>query len=465
MDAGKDFRVRRGYERYFYSVYRPIIYTAQSNDSDVAFARGELYIEEIWDSGNFVSTGILLDGYGTPMNPNTYQFNVMEHCRHFVGKSDFLDNSGGGAQYTAQDECKRFYLRMWAVRYSGVTANALYDDDDGAVDGRTFIGVDCTTHDTQAYEPNDRHGNICNLVMGDNGWVLPKNHQLLTEMPPGSFNNPVQTINMDEDQDNSLYTLFHLNKNHDKAAVVYMGYKDDTFVGYVSAFPIMTSQYFRIPLHPRQIEKKLLQWNGAVSNMMVDASGVLQVDKIAVYIYNYGTISGLIAKPESYDYTSGVQSTDVFWFNITEKKNDGHCNKTKFIFKNHLGGYDFFNCYGTISKSVSVSGQEYDRYNGIASTYIPQQAHNTKMLWTSRDDEYSVFSQPLNKEKADWLADLVSSSQVWVEEVLKDGQYYNKIRVPIIIEPGTYKLHNTEDSNHFIQFKYKKSSARTTQRN
>ena len=202
---------------------------------------------------------------------------------------------------------------------------------------------------------------------------------------------------------------------------------------------------------------------GSALNLLVDVAGNLVADKLSVFVLSQdssGTAPNVF--PRSYSEANAFQAK-WYHFGLTEEKNDGHCQKTKFIFKNHLGGYDFFNCYGTISKSVSTDGQEMQSHYGL-SGYSPSQQHTRKMLWTQREDEFSVFSQPLTTEKANWLADLIASPQVWVEEVIQDAYPQSRRKIPVIIEPGSYQLHTTEDSVHFIQFKYTKSQRRTTQR-
>ena len=469
--GGATIRIHRDIDRYWKSVYRPILCSAKHTDNDVAYCRAELYIESIWDSGNFVSTGILIDGHEVNNQSGIYYFNLMEHCRHFVGDSFFLNNSTHTFQLPAQDECKRFYLQIWPVRYSGTIVNALWDDYMDSVQSNIFAGVSCTTHDTQAYEANDHNFNICSLVLGDNGWLQPLHHQLLTEMPGGDLQHPIQTINRYEDHDVALYTIFNVDKTlsggYDTPYIMYYAFLGGVFQGLINMQPTLVSEFHKISLHPDEIEAKWLQYTGSALNLFVDASGNLICDKVGVYPLNYST-GGHVGPTEDDGFGGSVSK--MWFFDYTEEKNDNHCQKTKFVFKNHLGGYDWFNCYGTITKKVKVSGTEYDQYFE-GESYQPSQAHSGQMLWTEREDEWSVFSQPLTTEKADWLADLVVSPKVWIEERLISAQYAGvpgqnqNIRIPVIIKTGSYKLHTTEDNVHYMEYKYKKSQPRTTQRN
>ena len=250
---------------------------------------------------------------------------------------------------------------------------------------------------------------------------------------------------------------------YDKFIVYYMAHLNGSFVGMTTIEPTVTSTFFKISLHPDRIEQEYLMNTGSALNLFVDASGNLVADTISVFAIaedSSSTVQSLY--PLSYSEENGLKAK-WYHFGLTEEKNEGHCQKTKFIFKNHLGGYDFFNCYGTISKSVSTDGQEMESHYGL-SGYSPSQQHTRKMLWTQREDSFNVFSQPLTTEKANWLADLIASPQVWVEEVIQDATSYSRRKIPVIIEPGSYNLHTTEDSVHFIQFQYTKSQRRTTQR-
>ena len=92
-------------------------------------------------------------------------------------------------------------------------------------------------------------------------------------------------------------------------------------------------------------------------------------------------------------------------------------------------------------------------------------------LWGSRKDTFSVFTQKVTKEYAVWLEELISSPQVWVVEDIKDFQntspqlgYENKGLVAINIIKGSYKVFNTENNMHYIEFKYTLSENTITQK-
>tara|TARA_B110000444_G_scaffold259528_1_gene303532 strand:- start:16069 stop:17454 length:1386 start_codon:yes stop_codon:yes gene_type:complete len=458
-----NFTLYRNINRYWKSVYRPILCSVRSTDADIAFCRGEIMIEQTWGSGTYTATGIVIDGHAKLKYTGVYEFNLMDHCRHFVSNGDFMEQSISNFQLSAETEAYRFKIVMWPVRYSGVLQNALYDDLPDVVESNVFIGVGATTHDMQLYNASHNLQDIDSLVLGDNGWINPPIHSFLTEMPTGTLNSPVQVMNRNEDRSNGLYTLASIDSVYDKFIVYYMAHLNGSFVGMTTIEPTVTSTFFKISLHPDRIEQEYLMNTGSALNLFVDASGNLVADTISVFAIaedSSSTVQSLY--PLSYSEENGLKAK-WYHFGLTEEKNEGHCQKTKFIFKNHLGGYDFFNCYGTISKSVSTDGQEMESHYGL-SGYSPSQQHTRKMLWTQREDSFNVFSQPLTTEKANWLADLIASPQVWVEEVIQDATSYSRRKIPVIIEPGSYNLHTTEDSVHFIQFQYTKSQRRTTQR-
>ena len=77
--------------REFLSAYRPIDIWAYISDSDVAYLRAELYMEKDYGQNNFISTGVLINGYEQNQDaggfPGVYAFNAMEFVRHYVGKA------------------------------------------------------------------------------------------------------------------------------------------------------------------------------------------------------------------------------------------------------------------------------------------------------------------------------------------------------------------------------------------
>ena len=215
-------------------------------------------------------------------------------------------------------------------------------------------------------------------------------------------------------------------------------------------------------------------------NSIIDNSGDLVADRVTATVEFHSSVGMERRSP----------SITVNW---TDKINDGNCRRTRFVFMNMRGHLDWFHCYGTVKKSVSVSGSTYERLTtmdrGVNDSFNRMKpAHQNQNLQTSRKDEYSVFSQPLTTDWAEWLQELITSPMVWIDEfrygtetnifnpnnstlitpdnvveVAKPHLHPTHL-VPIIIDKSSFDIYTTEDNVHYIEFKYVKSNEITTQK-
>ena len=81
---------------------------------------------------------------------------------------------------------------------------------------------------------------------------------------------------------------------------------------------------------------------------------------------------------------------------------------------------------------------------------------------------FSVITQPLDTAHAEWLQQLITSPQVWVQREINDADFKDDRTIsnflqPILIDQGSYDIHNTEDNVNYIEFKYSYSNPITTQ--
>tara|TARA_B110000285_G_scaffold223698_1_gene279550 strand:- start:1025 stop:2401 length:1377 start_codon:yes stop_codon:yes gene_type:complete len=446
----------------FYSVYRPIVIKGYDNDSDTAFLRGELLVETPMLSGNYVTTGSIINGYESSDNTNIYEFNIMEHCRPFVGKG-FCPILSSGVWYAAGAfESRRFKLDIWPVKYSPGFHGQLFDEVNNLVSTKDFTAIATITTDEYSLNHQDDFTTVDRLVLGyNNPSFNPNSHQPLTNAPNNHTANGLngkahQTININDFPCDSIYQPVSFTATHTRLSLIVLVRNKSTQVWTLSYIPIANNvgiggELVRIPLHPATLELLYMLATGQPLNKLIDASGNLIAD--AFFILPVLTnASGQLS----------IRWADWKSYSLTNDNNNGKCQHKKFVFQNMKGGFDWFNCYGTQSKSVSVSGSTYQNH----TTSNLRGLHVEQKLWNNRKDTYKVITQPLSTEEAEWIQELVSSPKVWVQEKMKDNESSlgdNYLR-PIIINNSDFQIHTTEDNIHFIEFSYTLSNPVSTQR-
>lgn len=458
--------------RDFVSAYRPIDIWAYLNDNDVAYLRAELFMEQNYGNNNFVSTGVQLNGYEQNEEaggfPGVYSFNAMEYVRHYIGKANCVPFSFPTFQLPGQFETGRFFLRIWAVRYVS-TEGVTWDDVDTTVDSNIFIATPASLSNISTDWMGDNLW-LDRYVLGNNGLaptvgsVLP-----LTTMPNSySYNqNNGFMIDMEDFPCDSLYTYWNKTPNNLLLHMLIYRYNDGVNFSGVDMVQLndQYSRKERVPVHPIALSSYISFATGTPYYSIVNSSGNLICKKVQICLVSGNNPTGFL--PTAYwnvtDYDTGIANAlyQTINYSNTGAESQGKCQRTKFVFQNSLGAFDWFSCYGTIEESVSVSEQLYQK-----NSYVNvREKHTTTKLITNRTDIVKVTSQPLGKETAKFLAELYASPKVWVQHKLKyaensspHGQYR---LTPINLVPGKWDLYSTEENLYFLEFEYSYSEKLT----
>ena len=468
--------ITRNIHREYYSTYRPIYVGVYDSSNDTAFIRGELFIEAPILGGTFQSTGIMINGYQKADSSANYEFNLMEYCRHYVSPGACPMISSPTYLFPGYFETARFKLKVWAVKYSQTVEGGLYDELGDIKETHDFTAIGTITSDEDSTDYQNDFTTMDRFVLGSNSsWTIDADTaRPLTNMPRiptwDLRYTKHTTVNINDYPEASFYSPVYLEKNvHNGVTATYYVWPKS---GSAFSFPLTlyaASMLYRIPVHPKAVEWFYMQNYGSALNQIVDASGNLLANGIsvslAVHNNNFSNI-----ETWKYHTGSGIGVATMF-YNVpySDKPNNGSCSqgrcrRIKFVFKNKLGGFDWFNCYGTQSKEVAMSGTKFDSHVHLNSRGF----HGRKQLWTKREDMFSVMTQPLDDTHAEWLQELITSPQVWVQKEIEHAEKVNAISQesflqPVLIDPGTYAIYNTEDNVNYIEFKYRYSNPITTQ--
>tara|TARA_R110002074_G_scaffold208292_2_gene376884 strand:+ start:2608 stop:4131 length:1524 start_codon:yes stop_codon:yes gene_type:complete len=480
--------------RVFVSAYRPILMTAYISDGDVAHLRGELYIDSGYQNGikdQWVSTGVMMNAYTKTLDgtaqPGMFEFNVMEYCRHYTGQANSPMWSWATYVSMGRLETNRFQLRIWPVRYSATAQGQTYDALEDIISSTAFIAtpantdINISTSSWSTFGHLDRYTLGANLIAGS----TPETTLPLTRMP-NPFNNDYrhgQHISMFDQQGDSLYTYFNKTTSSPKLYVLIIRYNDGinaTGADFIDVTP-KVEEKFRLPVHPKSLDMFLAFSSGAPYNKIVNASGELICKRVAICMMagsgffsinnfwstsHYENTSYVLAHWQNIHYDNSTKNfLDHNDFNKVHDINQGKCERTKFIFQNRLGGFDWFSSYGTHKQGVTLSGTKYERGNNGS---FHNGYHTRTWLNTEREDNYTVVTQPVDKKTALWLSELATSARVWVQMPYEHVENHDPMGAnqlfPILINPNTFELYSSDESTYFVQFEYTLSSQKTQPR-
>ena len=454
----------------------------------------------------WVDTGIRMNAY-SDNGGDFYQCNLAPYVRNYFKQSGV---------YLKQDFCidtftapfgenndwnhmlkREFRARVWPVVYA--TDGTLVEEQSNDKFIREFMVFDTNIFDNEttssvpfdnirmdAFVTGNVSGDSLSNTYGDISYIPQRTQKLLTNMP-GALSP--------EEPDPGL-KLLTLNTNDGQFPIVGLGYSMLTSQRYKMNFEVtylngtvstwgVYSEYGNI--YPWIDTNRVdiiyyhtdLWWmdfcflvTGVTATAFFDNNGDLNCSKVKIWVEIYDNSGTLVTTAPS------------FSFNVTDKKNDGHCsNKRRFIFKNSRGLFDWFTSYGMEEKTVQVAGSTYEkqatvsRMNGPSFVHKPGE-HQISNLWNTRIEKYKVTTDLVPTEWAIWLEEMMTSPVVWVEEVDKtmpvedtdettvqagvNWRTHQRL-TPIIIDKASFKVYNTDDGGlHYVEFSYIKSNQNTT---
>jgi len=497
--AARDISFSKDLTRNFYTAYRPIILEIQCGDPDVAFIRGELFMKPTAGSGSWVSTGVLINAYQKTNQPTSYSMNIMEYCRPYVSTSmSHLFTFPGWTLPPDVGESCRFYVHAWPVRYSSTAVGQILDDMGSGEDSRSCIVIGANTDEKTSTEHGGGYTQIDKYVLSKNGNIAAQPTCMpLTNMPfpTLALDDPMQDVGGFSHVNNSVYdakpdgfgisvdledswhpSVYYLNSTKVKNyCTVLVKNLDGVIVsgyGFDLVYSNAAVEMHKIQWHPLAMENFITFHMGISFNSIIDASGNLVSSGVLLTIASHNSSQASNFNSWGYEDSQGTSMIRYQAVNYSDVRNGlGPCSlspkdeRIRFHWKNALGGYDWFNFYGTQDKSVKVAGSRYEKFND-SSGYSPRGSRGITNLWTKRTDVTGVISQPVNQLTALWLEELATSPEVWVEvkSVNPQSRNFGSHQIPVNIIPGSYTTFNSEDNHHFIELKYELANPRTTQR-
>lgn len=229
-----------------------------------------------------------------------------------------------------------------------------------------------------------------------------------------------------------------------------------------------------------------------------DINGVSLLNQIDSSTYKY---SAYLEYKTSFDDLSSantIRATEYRWFKIDNETVKPAYNFVRFYWLNRMGGIDSYTAKRNIMESISVSRDTMETRSGDRTWYQDNKDGSGSLV---NDNNYisntmrggdlykggrevlsvnaqrinSVYTEPLSKDTADWLEEIVTSPNVWVEmntEATKRGNTVNPFQrpstkgyIPVIITNSEVETLNQELGLVKFNIEYTLSHKVQTQRN
>ena len=463
----------------FRTAYRPILTTAVDTIGDAAYLKAELERETWNNSGTWVGIGIYLNAYENFGGSQTYTFNSMGYCRELISGGVFSKYNNA---LTGDDIGTTFRLRVSAVRYSNTPNQPLIDDETDFAYSDIWYALPTTTNELQGLAVNNwphTHHEIDRLVLGDNWGASDNSRNYRFSQNKATYKastsyaanwrssaaTKAYTVNRADSRNDGIYVPVGLGSYWDEFWVfVAIMSKTGSVLGN-HTFQVSKESYLhKIPCHPDPLKNYIMAHGGGAANTLVNGWGTLIAGGVTIFPFVKASSTSQVKIQRDDTSFPGSGNPTPTHVDYSEEENNGKCNRSKFVFRNTSGGYDWLNIYGTETKATSFESVLYDSIPTSGSSL-----HTRKTLYNNREDIFTVVSQPVDRKIGRHIEEMITSSLIWINLRLKNALNipFNDSEsrlVPIIIVPGSFDIYNTEDNISFIKFSYTFSEQITLQK-
>jgi hypothetical protein len=228
-----------------------------------------------------------------------------------------------------------------------------------------------------------------------------------------------------------------------------------------------------------------------------DINGVSLLNQIDSNTYKYSAYLEYKTSDDDLSNANTIRATEYRWFKIDNETEKPAYNFVRFYWLNRMGGIDSYTAKRNIMESISVSRDTMETRSGDRTWYQDNKDGSGSLV---NNDNYisntmrggdlykggrevlsvnaqrinSVYTEPLSKDTADWLEEIVTSPNVWIEmntEATKRGNTVNPFQrpstkgyIPVIITNSEVETLNEEGLVKF-NIEYTLSHKVQTQRN
>jgi hypothetical protein len=229
-----------------------------------------------------------------------------------------------------------------------------------------------------------------------------------------------------------------------------------------------------------------------------DANGAALTNQIDSNTNKYSAYLEYITTNDDLSNSNTIRATEYRWYKIDRESYNNAFGFVRFYWLNRMGGIDSYTAKRNVIESISVnrstmetrsadrtwyqddqvgSGAAVDPANYISNTMRGGDLYKggREVLSINAERNNSVFTEPLNKQTADWLEEILTSPNVWIEmdtEATKRGNTVNPFQrpstkgyMPVIITNSDIETLNQETQMVKFNIEYTLSHKVQTQRN
>ena len=193
-----------------------------------------------------------------------------------------------------------------------------------------------------------------------------------------------------------------------------------------------------------------------------------------------------------------IRATEYRFFNIDRETYNNAFGFVRFYWLNRMGGIDSYTAKRDVMESISVSKSSMETRSADRTWYQDDQKANQaavpdseyvsntmrggnlykggrEVLSVNAERNNSVFTEPLNKQTADWLEEIITSPNVWIEmdtDATQRGNTVNPFQrpstkgyIPVIITNSDIETVNQENGLVRFNIEYTLAHKVQTQRN
>ena len=213
------------------------------------------------------------------------------------------------------------------------------------------------------------------------------------------------------------------------------GYKIETgsisaLVDTVSLSGSLSDEFVTFGVGPKNLSDLDSAFSASIANGSINTL-VTTSDNggITIMINNKWDGSNII----HYDYSKTVQPRGTEY--------------TRFAFINKFGFYDYYNVYNPLKRNSNVERQNVTLpkldYSNLTSIYS-QESRGETSYYNDISDSYSITTQWLDKDIANWVEELLESPEVYIQQ----GNDF----VPVVITDATYTSNQSTARNKLFEY-------------
>lgn len=181
-----------------------------------------------------------------------------------------------------------------------------------------------------------------------------------------------------------------------------------------------------------------------------------------------------------------------------DRENENPYGFVRFHWLNRLGGIDSYTAKRDVVEGLSISRDTIERKQGdrtwnqnqhsITGTVLNDSVYHSntmrggdiykggrEVMNVNADRNYSVYTEPLNRSTSEWLEEIMTSPNVWIEMESESTKHLNAVNpyqrpstkeyMPVIITNGDIETVNQEQGLVKFNIEYTLAHKITTQRN